>query len=67
MKALLRTADGLECLVEVPKFSMQVRRPVVKHYRQYEQESYTVTHVRIYYYLATRVADDMPIYEEVIE
>jgi len=67
MKVLLRTADELECLVDVPKFTPEVRRPIIKEMRYGETVSHTVTHIRIYFYHATRLVDDMPIYREVLE
>lgn len=66
MKVLLRTADELECLVDVPKFTPEIRRPIIKEVRIKDTVGYTVTHIRIYFYHATRLVDDMPIYKEVL-
>lgn len=66
MKALLRTADELEAVIDIPKFTHEIHRPIVKQVRHGEIAGFTVTHVRIYSYYANRLSDDAPIYKEVL-
>lgn len=64
MKALIRTADKLEMIVEIGKFTMVYRRPIVEVTRRYESVEYkTVIAVRTYSYVGNKL-DDTPIYEE---
>lgn len=64
MRAILKTADGLEILTDIPKFSLEVKRPILQaFYKDGEKHGSTVVAVRLYDYVGNRL-DDTPIYEE---
>lgn len=67
MQALLRTADGLEIIISMPKFVLTYHRPILSVTTNKNGKFIEATHLRSYNYVATAVDSDTPIYEEVFD
>lgn len=67
MQALLRTADGLEIIVSIPKFVLTYSRPILTVTTNKNGRFIQSTHVRSYAYTSTVLDTDTPVYEEVRE
>lgn len=65
MRAILRTADNLDFVVEIPKFTHLIRRPICRELRPGKPRQLEVMAIRQYEFYGNVFKDMTPIYKEV--